>query len=110
MSGGLRLHEGLSGRKILPRRQAVHHRRRHQRNSEAGDRAAAAEEQLTMVEAILAGDARARARAAMWIENREPEAEALLEQLFPHTGHALILGITGPPGAGKSTLCDALAL
>jgi LAO/AO transport system kinase len=57
---------------------------------------------------ILAGDLRALARAASWIENRRPEAEALLSELFPRTGRALILGVTGAPGAGKSTLCDQL--
>jgi LAO/AO transport system kinase len=57
---------------------------------------------------ILAGDQRTLARAATWIENRSPEAEPLLKELFPRTGGALILGITGPPGAGKSTLCDRL--
>jgi LAO/AO transport system kinase len=55
---------------------------------------------------ILGGDVRALARAASWIEDRRPEAEPLLRDLFPRTGHALILGITGAPGAGKSTLCD----
>lgn len=57
---------------------------------------------------ILEGDTRALARAASWIENRRTEAEPLLKELFPHTGRALILGVTGAPGAGKSTLCDQL--
>ena len=59
-------------------------------------------------ERLLGGDARALARAATWVENRAPEAEALLQELFPRTGQALVLGITGPPGAGKSTLCGEL--
>ena len=63
-----------------------------------------------MIEQILAGDVRALARAASWIENRRPEAEPLLRDLFPRTGRALILGVTGAPGAGKSTLCDQLTL
>ncbi len=58
---------------------------------------------------ILAGDPRALARAATWIEDRRPEAEALLRELFPRTGRALIVGVTGAPGAGKSTLCDQFA-
>ncbi|HEX5226687.1 MAG TPA: methylmalonyl Co-A mutase-associated GTPase MeaB [Bryobacteraceae bacterium] len=57
---------------------------------------------------ILAGDARALARAATLIENRSPAAEALLKELFPHTGHSTVIGITGAPGAGKSTLTDRL--
>jgi LAO/AO transport system kinase len=59
-------------------------------------------------ERILKGDIRALARAATWVENRTPQAEPLLRELFPHTGHALIVGITGAPGSGKSTLCDQL--
>jgi LAO/AO transport system kinase len=61
-----------------------------------------------LAEKIAAGDARALARAATWIENRRPEAEHLLRDLFPRTGRALILGVTGAPGAGKSTLCDQI--
>jgi LAO/AO transport system kinase len=57
---------------------------------------------------IVSGDIRALARAATWIEDRRPEAEALLRELFPRTGKAMILGVTGAPGAGKSTLCDRL--
>src|SRR5580692_1461783 len=57
---------------------------------------------------IVNGDVRSLARAATWIENRRPEAEALLRELFPRTGRAMILGVTGSPGAGKSTLGDQL--
>jgi LAO/AO transport system kinase len=53
-------------------------------------------------------DTRTLARAASWIEARRPEAEPLLKEVFPKTGRALILGITGPPGAGKSTLVSQL--
>ena len=63
----------------------------------------------SLAEKILAGDTRALARAASWVENRTPAAEPLLQELFPRTGRALILGITGAPGTGKSTLCDQLA-
>ncbi len=59
-------------------------------------------------EKILAGDLRALARAATAVENRRPEAEALLRELFSHTGRATVVGITGSPGAGKSTLVDGL--
>lgn len=51
---------------------------------------------------------RALARAATQIENRHPGAAALLKSLFPKTGRALTVGITGPPGAGKSTLIENL--
>jgi LAO/AO transport system kinase len=57
---------------------------------------------------ILAGDARALARAATSIENRSHKAEPLLKELFAHTGKATVIGITGSPGVGKSTLVDRL--
>jgi LAO/AO transport system kinase len=57
---------------------------------------------------ILAGDLRALARAATSIENRSHRAEPLLKELFPHTGKATVIGITGSPGVGKSTLVDHL--
>src|SRR5580658_3234217 len=59
-------------------------------------------------EKILAGDLRSLARAATLVENRSPAAESLLTELFPHTGKAKVIGITGAPGAGKSTLTDRL--
>jgi LAO/AO transport system kinase len=49
------------------------------------------------------------ARAISTVENRTPGWSQLLKALFPHSGHARILGLTGPPGAGKSTLVDQLA-
>ncbi|MFB3828164.1 MAG: methylmalonyl Co-A mutase-associated GTPase MeaB [Bryobacteraceae bacterium] len=60
-------------------------------------------------EKILAGDLRALARAASGVENRDPKALELLAELAPRAGRAVVVGITGPPGAGKSTLVDALA-
>jgi LAO/AO transport system kinase len=57
---------------------------------------------------ILAGDPRSLARAATLVENRSTAAESLLKELFFHTGSATVLGITGAPGAGKSTLTDQL--
>lgn len=58
---------------------------------------------------IRGGDVRAISRAVSAIENRTHQAEEILRQLFPHTGHAYRIGITGAPGTGKSTLVDRLA-
>src|SRR5437867_3133840 len=55
------------------------------------------------------GDRAALARAISWIENEAPEAKELLDASFPLAGRATRLGITGPPGAGKSTLVARLA-
>jgi LAO/AO transport system kinase len=58
---------------------------------------------------IRSGDPRALARAISTVENHAPGWTDLLKGLFPHTGKALTIGITGSPGAGKSTLVDRLA-
>ena len=60
-------------------------------------------------DAVRAGDIRAVSRAITAIENHKPEAEALLRNVFPHTGKAYLAGVTGAPGTGKSTLVDRLA-
>ena len=60
-------------------------------------------------EQIRAGDARALSRAVSAIENRTPDAEEIVRRVFPYTGQACRLGITGAPGTGKSTLVDRLA-
>jgi len=57
---------------------------------------------------VLQGDPRTLARAATLIENQDQSAARLIAEIRPHAGRALILGITGAPGAGKSTLCDRI--
>ena len=61
------------------------------------------------IERLRSGDVLALARAISVVENRAPGWSDLLKGLFPHTGRARILGLTGAPGAGKSTLVDQLA-
>jgi LAO/AO transport system kinase len=61
------------------------------------------------IEQLRTGDVRTLARAISVVENREPGWSELLKRLFPHTGHARTIGLTGAPGAGKSTLVDELA-
>jgi len=61
-----------------------------------------------LVSRILQGDIRAAARLMSMIENGLPEAVSALKALYPHTGRAYVVGITGPPGSGKSTLVDQL--
>jgi len=62
-----------------------------------------------LVSRLRQGDQRALARAISLVENDAPQAHALLSACFPHTGRALRIGITGSPGAGKSTLVDRLS-
>jgi LAO/AO transport system kinase len=62
-----------------------------------------------LVERVLAGDRRAIARAISAVEDRDPVAVPLLKELFSRAGRALVVGITGSPGAGKSTLVEKLA-
>jgi LAO/AO transport system kinase len=63
----------------------------------------------TLIDQLRSGNARALARAISTVENRAPGWSELLKALFPHTGKARILGLTGAPGSGKSTLVDQLA-
>jgi LAO/AO transport system kinase len=62
----------------------------------------------SLVERIRAGDARAIARAISLVEDERPEAASLIGQIHANTGRAYLIGITGAPGTGKSTLVDAL--
>jgi LAO/AO transport system kinase len=61
------------------------------------------------IERILAGEARAVARAISKAEDGAADASELMKAVFPHTGRGLVVGITGSPGAGKSSLVDKLA-
>ena len=63
---------------------------------------------MTLAERVLAGDPRAVARAISLVEDEAAGAAPLVRELFPKTGRAYLVGVTGPPGAGKSTLVDKL--
>ncbi len=63
---------------------------------------------MTLAEKVLKGDTRAAARLITLIEDEAPEAQRELELIYPHTGKAYVLGVTGAPGVGKSTLTGCL--
>src|SRR6266576_5116459 len=70
--------------------------------------AAAGRTAADLTEGLLAGDKRALARAISLVENDDPEGWALVREVYPKTGKASMVGFTGPPGVGKSTLIGAL--
>lgn len=63
---------------------------------------------VDLVSGVLRGDGRAVARAIRWVDDRRPDYGDVLKAIWPHTGSAWVVGVTGNPGAGKSTLCDRL--
>jgi LAO/AO transport system kinase len=67
-------------------------------------------EKSPLIDRVLAGDPRAVARAISKVEDGSEDAAQLMKEIFPHTGRGLVVGITGAPGAGKSSLVDKLAL
>lgn len=64
---------------------------------------------MKIAQELLRGDTRALARAITLVENRHPTSQDLLRAVFSHTGGSVVVGITGAPGSGKSTLVDGLA-
>jgi LAO/AO transport system kinase len=62
----------------------------------------------SLAEGVRSGDRRAVARAISYVENRDPAAYELVADIYPQTGRAYAIGVTGPPGVGKSTLLGAL--
>jgi len=64
--------------------------------------------ELTLAERLLSGDKRALARGITLVENDDPAGWELVREVYPHTGKARMIGFTGPPGVGKSTLMGAL--
>ncbi len=64
--------------------------------------------EASLAQRLLDGDRRALARAITLVENNRPEGWELVREVYPHTGRAEVIGFTGPPGVGKSTLIGAL--
>src|SRR5438445_6061207 len=66
------------------------------------------ETETALAQRLMSGDRRALARASSLVEDDDPEGWALVREVYPHTGKSTIVGFTGPPGVGKSTLLAAL--
>ena len=62
----------------------------------------------TLLDGVRSGDRRALARAITLVENADPLAYELVRDLYPETGRAYAIGVTGPPGVGKSSLISAI--
>src|SRR6185295_20171176 len=96
-----------------PRREALHDWRGNERDPADGDRAehsgGGVSDLAALTAGLLSGRFRALARAISLIERDDPDADRLLAEIYPSTGRARIVGITGSPGAGKSTLVASLA-
>jgi LAO/AO transport system kinase len=63
---------------------------------------------LPLTKRVLAGDRRAVSKAISFVENKEDDYSTLLREIYPHTGRASVVGVTGPPGTGKSSIVDRL--
>ena len=79
-----------------------------ERSGEASAGGEASGRGSSLAERLLAGDKRALARGISLVEDDDPEGWALVREVYPRTGGAVVVGFTGPPGAGKSTLIGAL--
>ena len=65
---------------------------------------------MELVDKVLKGNKRAIAKAITLVENHPEKCEEFVQKIFPYTGEAFVVGITGPPGSGKSTLVNNIAL